>query len=72
MEQKIRVCPGCGAGVHDGKQRSVLTVAGTQREMDKLSRDMQKAYEKVDWDKLEQYGGSKLFRIGNTADIKSS
>jgi len=29
--------------------------AGIQHGMDKLSRDMQKAYEKEDWDRLEQY-----------------
>lgn len=29
--------------------------AGMQQGMDKLSREMQRAYEKEDWDKLEQY-----------------
>lgn len=117
MEQKMRICPGCGAGVPDGEtafcpyccrelvdlsrentdrkirevkraQSETLSVpkklglivivtllalflllaavvffnipekvneAGLQRGMDKLSRDMQKAYEKEDWDCLEQY-----------------
>ena len=32
-----------------------MNAAGTQREMDRLSGDMQKAYEKEEWDKLEQY-----------------
>ena len=117
MEQKMRICPGCGAGVPDertafcpycgrelvdlsrektdrkirevkrvqsetssGPKKLGLIVAvtllalfllfalvvffnipekvneaGMQRETDKLSGDMRKAYEKEDWDKLEQY-----------------
>lgn len=117
MEQKMRICPGCGAGVADGrtvfcpycgrelvdlsrentdrKIREVKRVQSetmsvpkkiglivavtllalflllalvvfldipekiktvrTQKGMDKLSSDMQKAYEKEEWDKLEQY-----------------
>ncbi len=117
MEQKMRICPGCGAGAADArtafcpycgrelvdlsrentdrKIREVkraqsetmsapkkvglvvvvtllvlflllafavflnipeeMNAAGTQREMDRLSSDMQKAYEKEEWDKLEQY-----------------
>lgn len=117
MEQKMRICPSCGAGVPDKgtvfcpycgrelvdlsrentdrkirevkraqsetssvpKKLGLVVVitllvlflllaiivffnipekvsdAGMQRETDKLSRDMQKAYEKEDWDRLEQY-----------------
>ncbi len=117
MEKKMRICPGCGAGMPDGetsfcpycgrelidlsrektdkkiravkraqsetmsvpkKLGSVVAVtllllfllfalvvfldipgkmreSGMQREMDGLTRDMRKAYEKEDWDKLEQY-----------------
>ncbi len=117
MEQKMRICPGCGAGVPDRKtafcpycgrelidlsrentDRKIREVkraqsetssvpkklglivavtllalflllavvvfldipgkmneSGMRREMDKLSGDMRKAYEKEDWDRLEQY-----------------
>ena len=117
MEQTMRICPGCGAGLPDRetafcpycgrelidlsrentdkkiravkraqaettavpKKLGLVVVvtllllflllalvvfldipekmgeAGVQRGMDRLSGDMQKAYEKEDWDKLEQY-----------------